>query len=98
MYTGLHARYEEELMRNPYSVKTWWNYIHFNTDQPAALRFSIYERALSHLPRSYKLWHAYLIERTQHARGSSAKSKKVDLLINCYERALITLHAMPRIW
>ena len=42
--------YEEELLRNPYQVKTWMRYAHHLRDGPAAARYRVYERALKTLP------------------------------------------------
>ena len=42
--------YEEELLRNPYQVKTWMRYAHHLRDGPAAARYRVYERALKALP------------------------------------------------
>jgi pre-mRNA-splicing factor SYF1 len=58
------------------------------------------ERACLHLPRSYKLWKMYLTLRTKHvaklnAAIFAAEYRKVNAL---FERALILLNKMPRIW
>lgn len=47
--------YEEELLRNPYSLKMWWRYIQARTDASARRRYVLYERALKALPGSYKV-------------------------------------------
>lgn len=47
--------YEEELLRNPYSLKMWWRYIQARTDASAKRRYVLYERALKALPGSYKV-------------------------------------------
>jgi hypothetical protein len=96
--TTLDAQFEEEIKRNPYRVSTWWAYAHSKADQLAVLRFAVYERALSLLPRSYKLWHAYLQERTVHVKNKLISSKMYDLLIETFERAVVHMHKMPRIW
>ncbi|XP_024984544.1 pre-mRNA-splicing factor SYF1 isoform X3 [Cynara cardunculus var. scolymus] len=57
--------YEEELLRNPFSLKLWWRYLIARTESPFKKRAVIYERALKALPGSYKLWHAYLRERLE---------------------------------
>lgn len=42
--------YEEEILRNAYSVKHWWRYIdHLKTSQSPNLNV-VYERALKELP------------------------------------------------
>ncbi|CAK0786535.1 hypothetical protein CVIRNUC_009748 [Coccomyxa viridis] len=90
--------YEEELLRNPYSLKMWWRYLEARRDSPARKRYILYERALKALPVSYKLWHAYLRERQKAVRGLSVKDPVVSALNNTYERALVSMHKMPRIW
>ncbi len=47
--------YEEELLRNPYSLKMWVRYIQARQDAPAKRRYLLYERALKSLPGSYKV-------------------------------------------
>lgn len=58
----------------------------------------IYERALKCLPRSYKLWQAYLRERSSNLADKCITSKRFEILINTFERALIHMNKMPRIW
>jgi len=50
------------------------------------------------LPGSYKLWHAYLRERLDHARPHPIYHPQYLSLNNTFERALATMHKMPRIW
>ncbi len=95
---SLDMQFEDELIRNPFSVRTWWAYAHSKTDQLPVLRFAVYERALSYLPRSFKLWHAYLLDRTEHLKQTPIISKKYDLLVETFERALVHMNKMPRIW
>jgi pre-mRNA-splicing factor SYF1 len=51
--------FEEELLRNPYSLKMWWRYIQARTDATAKRRYLLYERALRALPGSYKVHHMW---------------------------------------
>ncbi|KAJ1439699.1 pre-mRNA-splicing factor SYF1 [Ochromonadaceae sp. CCMP2298] len=92
------VQFEEEIARNPHYVKVWWSYLVVKHDAAPSARYMIYERALKYLPRSYKLWHAYLLERKRRADNKSVTSKKVQILVNTYERALVSMHKMPRIW
>ncbi len=62
------------------------------------VRFTIFERAVKALPGSYKLWYAYLRERTQLVRGARIDSELVEATNGVFERALVYLHKMPRIW
>lgn len=52
-------QFEEELLRNPYTVKTWWRYLQQKSDAPSKRRYLLYERALRLLPGSYKVRISY---------------------------------------
>ena len=90
--------FETDLARDGYSVKTWVAYLKHKADAPARERFVLYERALQLVPGSYKLWHAYVLERRTHARKRSVKSGRHELMNNLYERCIVFMHKMPRIW
>lgn len=47
--------YEEELLRNPYSLKMWWRYLQARADASERRRHLLFERALKALPGSYKV-------------------------------------------
>ncbi|XP_059437573.1 uncharacterized protein LOC132170569 [Corylus avellana] len=90
--------YEEEVLRNPFNLKLWWRYLIARSDAPFRKRFILYERALKALPGSYKLWHAYLRERLDLVRNLPITHSQYEALDNTFERALVTMHKMPRIW
>ncbi|KAH9626173.1 hypothetical protein KSS87_017697 [Heliosperma pusillum] len=90
--------YEEEILRNPFSLRLWWRYLVARTDAPFKKRAIIYERALKALPGSYKLWYAYLRERLELVRNLPINHYQFETLDNTFERALVTMHKMPRIW
>jgi hypothetical protein len=58
--------YEEELARNPYALKTWWQYLAAARRPDGAgagadpKRRVLYERAVRALPGSYKVRRAWL--------------------------------------
>lgn len=52
--------YEEEILRNPNSIKPWIRYIEHKSDAPRNILNLVFERALKELPGSYKLWYNYL--------------------------------------
>ncbi|KAJ0168751.1 Pre-mRNA-splicing factor SYF1 [Colletotrichum tanaceti] len=93
--------YEQDVLRNPGSIKPWLAYIQFKSQHGTVHeRAFVLERACLQLPRSYKLWKMYLTFRVQHvsklnASVFSAEYRKVNSL---FERALILLNKMPRIW
>ncbi len=91
--------FEEELLRNPHSLKAWFRYI--EAKQPTASNTvinMIYERALKELPGSYKLWYNYLRLRRSQVRGRCVTDPAFDETNNAFERALVFMHKMPRIW
>ena len=90
--------YEEELLRNPGSVKQWLRYIdHKKGNDPKQLNI-IYERALQQLPGSYKLWHQYLALRMKQVKGKCIIDPDFEAVNNTFERSLVFMHKMPRIW
>ncbi|PBP17734.1 pre-mRNA-splicing factor SYF1 [Diplocarpon rosae] len=93
--------YEQDILRDPGSTKPWLVYIEFKfqhgTLQEQAF---VLERACRQLPRSYKLWKMYLTLRMKHlGKLNPAMFKSEYAKVNAlYERALILLNKMPRIW
>ena len=63
--------YEEELLRNPYSLRMWWRYLEARKDAAQKRRFLLYERAISALPGSYKV--TQLVESNLFARQTGCK-------------------------
>jgi len=90
--------YEQELQQNPYSVKLWFAYIKAKVGAIDQVRFLIYERAVKELPGSYKLWLAYLKERQRAVEGVVITDSQYEATNNAFDRALVFLHKMPRIW
>lgn len=90
--------FEEEILRNPFTLKLWWRYLAARRDAPFKKRKILYERAVKALPGSYKLWHAYLRERMETVRDLPIHHDQYEVLNNTFERALVTMHKMPRIW
>ncbi|KAG8441223.1 hypothetical protein GDO86_006826 [Hymenochirus boettgeri] len=91
-------QYEEEILRNPYSVKCWMRYIECKLSGPAHALNMVYERALKELPGSYKLWYAYLKQRRKQVKRRCITDPAFEEVNNCHERALVFMHKMPRIW
>ncbi|KAL7692457.1 putative tetratricopeptide-like helical domain superfamily [Plasmopara halstedii] len=99
MFDSALFEYEEAATRQPFAVQTWISYIRALSDAPLANRCEVYERALQVLPRSYKLWKLYLddVYDTQ-VRGQRVDSPFYIQLVALYDRALIQLSTMPRLW
>eukprot|EP00930_Biecheleria_cincta_P082485 TRINITY_DN7220_c0_g2_i1.p1 TRINITY_DN7220_c0_g2~~TRINITY_DN7220_c0_g2_i1.p1 ORF type:complete len:957 (-),score=230.22 TRINITY_DN7220_c0_g2_i1:93-2963(-) len=90
--------YEQELKQNPYSVRLWFAYVKAKAEAPVRVRFLIYERAVKELPGSYKLWYAYLQLRLSSVKNLNICDPEYEAANNAFERALVFLHKMPRIW
>ncbi|RZF38032.1 hypothetical protein LSTR_LSTR006431 [Laodelphax striatellus] len=90
--------YEEEILRNPFSVKHWLRYIDHKKDAPKNGVNIIYERALKELPGSYKLWYNYLKLRRRQVKGRTILDPAYEDVNNAFERSLVFMHKMPRIW
>ena len=60
------------------------------------VRIDVAERALALLPGSYKLWKSHLDFRVSHP--GEKKKKYYRSIVSTFERSLVRMHAMPRIW
>ncbi|XP_006813225.1 pre-mRNA-splicing factor SYF1-like, partial [Saccoglossus kowalevskii] len=84
--------YEEEILRNQYSVKCWLRYIdHKSTGSSRAVNV-LFERALKELPGSYKLWYNYLKLRRKQVKGRCITDPIYEDVNNAHERALVFMH------
>ncbi|KAG0743208.1 hypothetical protein G6F23_006203 [Rhizopus arrhizus] len=92
--------YEEELLRNPFSLHSWLKYIDYKRNGSFEELCSVFERAIQELPRSYKLWKQYLDIRREKLKGLNAAKQQDQYndVVSLYERSLVLLHKMPRIW
>ncbi|PVD22082.1 hypothetical protein C0Q70_17885 [Pomacea canaliculata] len=90
--------YEEDILRNPFSVKCWLRYIEFKKEASKDVINTIYERALKQLPGSYKLWYNYLKLVRKQVRGRCVTDPAYEDANSAHERALVFMHKMPRIW
>jgi pre-mRNA-splicing factor SYF1 len=95
--------YEESILRDPYSLQHWLNYLDFKASSKSTAavlqqRWLIYERAVRVLPGSYKLWMRYLKERISHTHALCPTSAIFDEVNNLFERCLVHLHKMPLVW
>ncbi|KAI5212238.1 pre-mRNA-splicing factor syf1, partial [Aureobasidium subglaciale] len=93
--------YEQDILRNPANIRAWLDYASFKRQTGSLLEHAfVLERACNSLPRSYKLWKMYLELRVNHLRNRNparcaSDFQKVNAL---FERALVLLNKMPRIW
>ncbi|KAI9836953.1 MAG: pre-mRNA-splicing factor syf1 [Thelocarpon superellum] len=93
--------YEQDILRDPTSVKPWLAYVEVKTRHSTLLEQAyVLERACTALPRSYKLWKLYLDLRVKHLkRMNPAVHRREFAKVNAlFERALILLNKMPVIW
>ncbi|KPI38152.1 Pre-mRNA-splicing factor syf1 [Cyphellophora attinorum] len=95
------ALYEQDVLRNPGSVRPWLTYIdHKMRNGTVHEQAFVMERACIRLPRSYKLWKLYLDFRIKHLKKKNAvkyraEFKKVNAL---FEKSIVLLNKMPVIW
>lgn len=92
--------YEEDLLKNPYNLNGWLRYIDTKhaTSHPVA-KALLFERAILELPGSYKLWRGYIQMCYSIAESNGTMNHRNCLLISdLYERCLLYLHKMPKIW
>lgn len=85
----------ERLCKCPSDLSLWWAYLQERAHTSFQLRRAIFERALFHLPGSYKLWFAYLREVTMFVRD---RPTEFDDAVETFKRALLYLHKMPMVW
>ncbi|XP_074593237.1 pre-mRNA-splicing factor SYF1-like [Brevipalpus obovatus] len=92
--------FEEDICRHPYSIKHWFRYIDAKKNSNASEEVVniLYERALKQLPGSYKLWYSYLQWRKKSLDGKGVFSPGYKQVNHCFERSLVFMHKMPRIW
>jgi pre-mRNA-splicing factor SYF1 len=90
--------FEEQLVRTPYNLRIWADYLEAKQSRPYRERVIIYERALKLMPGSYKLWHAYLTDRLRSLRRRVFTHAKYEAANALFERALLYMRKMPVIW
>ena len=90
--------FEEDVLRNSYSLKYWVRYIDAKQRAPARQRNMIAERALKYLPGSYKIWRPYLADRRKQVKNMAPDHPAIEAVNRVHERALVYMHKMPRIW
>uniref|UniRef100_A0AC35G3K7 Pre-mRNA-splicing factor SYF1 n=1 Tax=Panagrolaimus sp. PS1159 TaxID=55785 RepID=A0AC35G3K7_9BILA len=99
-FTDEDLPYEENINRNPNDLRPWQRYIDDKLKRkspPKAIKF-LYERALKIFNRSYKLWYAYLKYRRRLIYEKPPTHIAWSYLCDAYERCLVFLNKMPRIW
>ncbi|EQK98240.1 pre-mRNA-splicing factor SYF1 [Ophiocordyceps sinensis CO18] len=95
------AVYEQDILRDPASVNPWLAYINFKSRHGSLSEQNfVMARACLQLPRSYKLWKLFLTFRAKHASKLNPAALAVEYIkVNTlFEKALILLNKMPRIW
>ena len=90
--------FEEDLLRNAYSLKYWVRYIDAKHRAPARQRNLIAERALKYLPGSYKIWRPYLADRIAQVKHLPPDDPAIESVNRTFERAIVYMHKMPRLW
>ena len=85
---------------NVYSFRSWWNAILATPLENFVDRASLYKRAISYLPGSYKLWFHYLKETRQFVKQFDLleQEEHFEAVNELHEKSLVYMHKMPRIW
>eukprot|EP00967_Tisochrysis_lutea_P043422 scaffold52467_cov30-Tisochrysis_lutea.AAC.1 len=86
--------YEEDLLRNAYSLKYWWRYMEAKRRSPPRQRNLVAERALAYLPGCFKIWHAYLDDRREQTKAKPPGHPAHLRVHAAYERALVYMCAL----
>ncbi|KAL7664729.1 Pre-mRNA-splicing factor SYF1 [[Candida] zeylanoides] len=86
--------FEQGLVKNPTDFALWLKYYRSVPEQDTHRQAFILHRAVSTLPRSYKLWTLYLELRTKTRAGGTAL-RSLNVL---FGRCLQWLHKFPLIW
>lgn len=81
-----------------YNFKFWWAKLTAIKEKSYKERASVFLRALRHLPGSYKLWHHFLTESIEHCQGKCLISGSFNTVNTMFDRCLVFMHKMPRIW
>ncbi|CAO3686831.1 unnamed protein product [Umbelopsis vinacea] len=91
--------YEEEFSKSQ-TLRCWLRYIEHKKQAPKHQLFLVYEQCPMQLPGSYKMWKKYLDLRRAQIKGLNPiqHADQFDAVNECYERALVLLNKMPRIW
>lgn len=86
---------------NVYNFRSWWNAILAVPKGSFESRASIYIRALSHLPGSYKLWYNLLKEARSFVKQFSIidQQQYYEAVNELHERCLTQyMFSMPKMW
>ena len=85
---------------NAYHFRSWWNAILAIPIDRYEQRASVYQRALAHLPGSYKLWYNFLKESRMYVKQFDllSQSQYYEVVNELHEQALEQMRSMPRIW
>jgi len=89
--------YRAEVARNPVNSEVWLGWMD-QRDDDAWCKNVFFEMALSHVPRSYKLWKRYLELNMNESKKLKIGDPSYDRVNVLFERAIINLYQMPKLW
>ncbi|KAK2962454.1 putative Pre-mRNA-splicing factor SYF1 [Blattamonas nauphoetae] len=92
------AEIDDAISKDPYSLSMWLTLINLTNEDPWEERQAVFERAVSTLPGSYKLWRMYLSEFRKVTKGKAHNDPLVGSAIEAHERSFVFLNKMPRLW
>lgn len=81
-----------------FNFKFWWSKLVSLEEKSYKERSAAFLRALKHLPGSYKLWFHFLTESVEHCNGKCIISGSYQVVNDLFEKCLVFMHKMPRIW
>ncbi|PWA02850.1 hypothetical protein BB558_000990 [Smittium angustum] len=93
--------FEKDVQSDPYNLRFWLQYIeHKRTKENNQALILIFERAVQALPGSFKLWKKHLEFRENCLQETkySENEREYEIVNFSYERSILYLHKMPRIW
>ncbi|KAJ1676051.1 pre-mRNA-splicing factor syf1 [Spiromyces aspiralis] len=94
--------FEKDVLHDKYNLKNWLRYLDHKhaSNASADSLIMVYERAVRALPGSYKLWKRYLDYRKRDLTDKNPIRfrQQFESVNFCFERALLLLNKMPRIW
>jgi len=86
---------------NPFDFRSWWHSIQAIPTSQYIQRAALFQKALSYLPGSFKLWFNFLTETKAFAaqfKLSQGDDSHHKVVLDLYEASLKYMFNMPRIW
>lgn len=91
---------EEQLLADALRLdfKYWWSKLSALEGATFLTKEKMYQESLSNIPGSYKIWFYYLRDFLEYVEDLCILNPEYIRLCATFERCLIYMHKMPRIW